>query len=144
MSDARALDALAAESGCSWGVPTPPHPGELGSLTTTRATRPVAPATSPAEALVPGKGEAVLATWHHLLDLGSLTDGDEYLLGTARTPVPGSPRSPRRARRVGGRPGDRQHRAGSDHPAGRDHRPARRVVWLPMNSPGSAVLRSLA
>ena len=31
--------------------------------------------------------KAVLASWHHLIDLGSLLDGDEYLAGTARTPV---------------------------------------------------------
>ena len=35
----------------------------------------------------PADDEAVLATWHHLIDLGSLLDGDEDLAGTARPPV---------------------------------------------------------
>ncbi len=41
----------------------------------------------PAPASSPGSDEAVLASWHQLVDLGSLTDGDEYLAGTARPAV---------------------------------------------------------
>ena len=37
--------------------------------------------------LVVGKNEAVLATWHHLIDQGSMLDGDDVLKGTARPPV---------------------------------------------------------
>jgi NADH-quinone oxidoreductase subunit G len=145
MSDARALDALAAEFGVQLGcADAAAIRAELGALTTTRATRPAAPATVPAEALVPGKGEAVLATWHHLLDLGSLTDGDEYLLGTARTPV--ARISKVTAADLAVSEGDpvtvstdlgriTLPAAITDLPDG--------VVWLPMNSPGSAVLRSL-
>jgi NADH-quinone oxidoreductase subunit G len=33
---------------------------------------------------VPGKGEALLATWPELIDAGRLQDGDDYLAGTAK------------------------------------------------------------
>ena len=62
---------------------------ELGSLPATRADR-AGRAAGRAPARVrrsPAPGEAVLATWHQLIDLGSLTDGDEDLAGTARPPV---------------------------------------------------------
>lgn len=60
---------------------------ELGALPPTRVDRPAAPSVAPAAVPQPGAGEAVLATWHQLIDLGSLTDGDEHLAGTARPPV---------------------------------------------------------
>ena len=34
----------------------------------------------------PGAGEAVLATWHLMLDQGSLQDGEPFLAGTAKAP----------------------------------------------------------
>ena len=34
----------------------------------------------------PGEGEAVLATWHLMLDKGSLQDGEPFLAGTAKAP----------------------------------------------------------
>ena len=42
------------------------------------------PAGAPA---TPAKGEAVLATWRLLLDLGSLQEGEPHLAGTAHVPV---------------------------------------------------------
>ncbi|HEV2088323.1 MAG TPA: hypothetical protein VGR21_08435, partial [Cryptosporangiaceae bacterium] len=53
----------------------------LPPSTAARAPSPVEPA---GERPRPGVGEAVLATWHHLLDLGSLQDGEEHLAGTAK------------------------------------------------------------
>ena len=44
---------------------------------------PQEPATAPPS---PGEGQAVLATWHYLLDDGSLQDGEPFLAGTARRP----------------------------------------------------------
>jgi NADH-quinone oxidoreductase subunit G len=32
----------------------------------------------------PADGEAILATWHELLDAGRMQDGDEHLAGTAK------------------------------------------------------------
>ena len=145
MSDGRALDALAAEFGVNLGCADPAAiRAELVSLPPTRGTRPAAPAVASASAPRPGKGEAVLATWHHLLDLGSLTDGDEHLGGTARTPVvriskataaeldvaEGDPVTVGTARGAITLPA-----ALTDLPDG--------VVWLPTNSPGSTVNRAL-
>jgi NADH-quinone oxidoreductase subunit G len=39
------------------------------------------------EAAAPGEGEALLSTWHLLLDDGSLQDGEPHLAGTARRSV---------------------------------------------------------
>lgn len=47
------------------------------------ATRAVSPQVAPAGPPAPGAGQAVLATWHHLLDAGSLQDGEPFLAGTA-------------------------------------------------------------
>src|SRR5690606_25830 len=60
---------------------------ELGSLPPTRAERATPPSVEPAEPARPGDGEALLATWHQLIDLGTLLEGDEHLAGTARPPV---------------------------------------------------------
>src|SRR5262249_50191705 len=38
----------------------------------------------PAARVLPGPGEAVLATWHQLLDTGRMQDGEPFLAGTAR------------------------------------------------------------
>ena len=42
------------------------------------------PTVAPAQPAAPGRGEAVLATWHWLLDDGSLQDGEPFLAGTAK------------------------------------------------------------
>ena len=87
-----------------------------------RRRRPSAPAALPR----PASGEAVLATWHHLIDLGSLLDGDEVLAGTARPPVVRIGKGLAEALGVAdGDAGHGRHRPRRDHPAGRDHRPAR-------------------
>jgi NADH-quinone oxidoreductase subunit G len=44
------------------------------------------PSTPPASAEVPA-GQAVLASWRHLLDTGRLQDGEPFLANTAKTPV---------------------------------------------------------
>src|SRR2546421_8434708 len=146
MSDARALDALAAELGVQLGCADPAQiRAELVGLPATTGERPAAPAVPAAEAPRPGKGEAVLATWHHLLDLGSLTDGDEHLAGTARTPV---------ARISKATAADLDVAEGDPvtvgTPTGAITLPAAitdplpdGVVWLPTNSPGSTVNRAL-
>jgi NADH-quinone oxidoreductase subunit G len=48
---------------------------------TARPAAPAVPATAPAE---PGTGEALLATWHQIIDAGRMQDGDEHLAGTAK------------------------------------------------------------
>jgi NADH-quinone oxidoreductase subunit G len=161
ISDARALDALAAEFGVSLGcADVEAVRAELAALTTvaspgaasgdsprsptTRSTRPAGPAVPPAGPLRPRQGEAVLATWHHLLDLGSLTDGDEYLLGTAHKPVVRiSKATATELDLVDGDPVTVGTRLGAiTLPAALTDLPDG-VVWLPTNSPGSTVNRAL-
>ncbi|SDZ36197.1 NADH dehydrogenase subunit G [Micromonospora pattaloongensis] len=145
MNDGRILDALAAQLGVALG--TADVNGvrrELGTLPATRAERPAAPAVAPVAVAAAGDGEAVLATWHHLIDLGTLTDGDEHLAGTARLPVVRLAKGTADALGVAdgeavtvatGRGGLTLPAAITDMPEG--------VVWLPTNSPGSTVRRSL-
>jgi NADH-quinone oxidoreductase subunit G len=145
ISDARALDALAREFGVELGCGDPTTVrDELVSLPPARSVAFAAP-TVPAQPPVrPGKGEALLATWHHLIDLGSLTDGDEYLAGTARTPVVRL--SKHTATDLGVAEGDpvtvSTDRGGITLPAALTDMPDG-VVWLPTNSPGSTVRRAL-
>jgi NADH-quinone oxidoreductase subunit G len=145
MNDARVLDALAAQLGVTLGTgEVNLVRRELGSLPATRAERPDAPMTAAQPRPTLGAGEAVLATWHHLIDLGSLTDGDEYLGGTARTPVVRLAKGPAEA--LGVADGD-PVTVGTDRgaitlPAAITDMPDG-VVWLPTNSPGSTVRRAL-
>ncbi|GIG69365.1 NADH-quinone oxidoreductase subunit G [Phytomonospora endophytica] len=144
MADGRVLDSIAALMGAkidTGDVRT--VRGQLAGLPKagTRAARPSVAAGS---ATLPGHGEAVLATWHHLLDAGSLQEGDENLAGTARTPVVRL--SAATAASVGAADGQGVT-VGSD--AGAITLPLKvtkmpdGVVWLPTNSPGSGVNRTL-
>ncbi|WDZ86338.1 NADH-quinone oxidoreductase subunit G [Micromonospora cathayae] len=145
MTDARVLDALADRLGVALGTgDVLSVRRELGSLPATRTDRPSAPSVEPRPAPQPGAGEAVLATWHQLLDLGSLTDGDEILGGTARPPVVRLGKGTAEA--LGVADGD-PVTVGTDRgaltlPAAITEMPDG-VVWLPTNSPGSTVRRSL-
>jgi NADH-quinone oxidoreductase subunit G len=99
---------------------------------------------APGEVARAHSGQAVLATWHHLLDLGSLVDGDEHLMGTARPPVVRLGKGTAEALGVG--EGD-PVTVGTDRgaitlPAALTEMPDG-VVWLPTNSPGATVRRTL-
>ena len=111
-----------------------------------RRARPAAPTAPVAELPSAGDGQLVLATWHHLLDRGSLQDGEPFLAGTAakaRARV-----SAATAEAFGLVDGDVVtvvHRRGARSPLAVavtdgmvDH-----VVWLPTNSDGSTVRASL-
>ncbi|BCB86388.1 NADH-quinone oxidoreductase subunit G [Phytohabitans suffuscus] len=145
MNDARVLDALAAQLGVTLGTgQVNLVRRELGSLPATRSERPDAPVTAPGQQPTLAAGEAVLATWHHLIDLGSLTDGDEYLGGTARPPVVRLAKGAAEA--LGVADGD-PVTVGTDRgaitlPVAITDMPDG-VVWLPTNSPGSTVRRAL-
>ncbi|MFI7513274.1 NADH-quinone oxidoreductase subunit G [Micromonospora echinofusca] len=145
MTDGRVLDALAAQLDVQLGTgDVLSVRRELGALPRTRTDRPAAPSVEPATVREPGAGEAVLATWHQLIDLGSLTDGDEYLAGTARPPVVRLGKGTAEA--LGVADGD-PVTVGTDRgaltlPAAITEMPDG-VVWLPTNSPGSTVRRSL-
>jgi len=144
-SDARVLDSLARELGVELGCgDVAAIRRELGALPVSRATKPAPPRVAPGAAAQPGPGEAVLATWHHLIDLGSLLDGDEYLAGTARTPAAAISKDTARSLDVtDGTP----VRVSTDRgtitlPAVVTEMPDG-VVWVPTNSPGSTVRRTL-
>ena len=94
--------------------------------------------------MTPGTGEAVLATWHLLLDDGRMLDGEPYLAGTAR---PATARmSPGTAAEAGVSDGDKvtvaTERGSCTLPAEVTDMPDR-VVWLPANSAGCAVRAQL-
>ncbi|MFI7215628.1 NADH-quinone oxidoreductase subunit G [Micromonospora maritima] len=145
MTDGRVLDAIAAQLDVRLGAgDVPSVRRELGALPRTRVERPSAPSVEPATVPQPGPGQAVLATWHQLVDLGSLTDGDEHLAGTARPPVIRLGKGTAEA--LGVADGD-PVTVGTDRgavtlPAAITEMPDG-VVWLPTNSPGSTVRRSL-
>jgi NADH-quinone oxidoreductase subunit G len=145
MSDARVLDALADQLGVTLNTgEVLAIRRELGSMPATEARRPYSPSVFPVKAPQPGDGEAILATWHHLIDLGSLLDGDEYLGGTARPPVVRLSKATAEA--LGVADGEAVT-VGTDRgaltlPALITELPDS-VVWLPTNSPGATVRRSL-
>jgi NADH-quinone oxidoreductase subunit G len=117
---------------------------ELGALPPSSAARSAVPTVAAAARPQPGEREAVLATWHHLIDEGSLLDGDPVLAGTARPPVARIGKD--LAEALGVAEGDAvtvsTDRGGITLPAAITDLPPR-VVWLPTNSPGSTVRRSL-
>jgi NADH-quinone oxidoreductase subunit G len=144
LSDHRVLDALAAELDVYLGAGDARRiRAELARLPAYEV-RPVPPAREPAAPPVPERGEAVLATWHHLVDLGSLQDGADHLAGTARRAV--ARLSPATAAEVGAADGDQltvsTGRGAITLPLRVTQMPDR-VVWLPTNSAGSTVRRTL-
>jgi NADH-quinone oxidoreductase subunit G len=106
--------------------------------------RATAPAVSAAALPEVGEHEAVLATWHQLIDLGSMLDGDEALAGTARPPLVRIGKDIAEA--LGVADGDAvtvsTDRGGITLPAEISDLPPQ-VLWLPTNSPGSTLRRSL-
>jgi NADH-quinone oxidoreductase subunit G len=93
----------------------------------------------------PGRGQAVLATWHSLLDAGRMQDGEPNLASTARAAV--ARMSAGTAAEVGVSAGGKvtvaTERGAITVPAEIADMPDR-VVWLPANSAGCAVRAQLA
>ncbi|GGK91498.1 NADH-quinone oxidoreductase subunit G [Nocardia jinanensis] len=141
LSDLRVLHSLAAEVGVPLGLPdTTTARAELDRLgvwTGATVTPPTYPAAQPAH---PGPGTAVLASWRMLLDLGRMQDGEPNLAGIARPPVVRL--SAATAEEVGAAEGDpvtvTTRRGAVTLPLAVTEMPDR-VVWLPMNSPGSSI-----
>ncbi|GLW32135.1 NADH-quinone oxidoreductase subunit G [Actinoplanes regularis] len=144
MTDGRVLEAIAAllevtlNTGDVQAVRR-----ELGAMPASTA-RSESPSVAAGARTEPGEREAVLATWHQLIDLGTLLDGDAVLAGTARPPVVRLGKELAEQLRVAD--GDlitvRSDRGSVTLPAAITDLP-RQVVWLPTNSPGSTVRRSL-
>jgi NADH-quinone oxidoreductase subunit G len=107
--------------------------------------RPGAPTVAHAEVPSAGAGELVLASWHHLLDRGSLQDGEPFLAGTAPRAL--ARVSPATAEAFGLADGEAvtvSTPTGSVslpvavEPGMVDH-----VIWLPANSAGSPARHAL-
>ena len=151
MPDHRVLSALAEETGVWFGLPEVEStrrelaavrealgPASLTTVTTTTTTTTTTKPTTPRPE--PAAGQAVLATWRMLLDEGRLQDGEPHLAGTARRPV--ARMSPATAAGIGATEGEpvtvSTTRGAITLPLAVTEMPDR-VVWLPQNSPGSAV-----
>ena len=145
MADHRVLDALADAMGVHLGTRTfaQVH-AEVTGFGAWDGTRAAAPAVAAVEPPALGEGQAVLATWHLLLDGGRLQDGEAFLAGTAQRPV--ARVSPGFAADLGVATGDALT-VHNEH--GQVTLPvvvapmADGVVWLPVNSTGSAVRATL-
>lgn len=143
--DLRVLNFLADEIGVALNLPTASAAGdEISRLGMWAGQRPDAPSVTPSKRTPPVEGQAVLAGWRMLLDEGRLQDGEPHLAGTARTPV--ARLSATTAAEIGAEDGDL---ITARTPRGTITLPLAitdmgdRVLWLPLNSPGSAVHRSL-
>jgi NADH-quinone oxidoreductase subunit G len=146
LPDVRALYMLADYMDVDLGVrDVPTARAELAELGRWEGGRAAAPRVEPVEPTAPAAGEAVLATWHLLLDGGRLQDGEPYLAGTAhRAHVRLSPAT---AAAVGVDDGElvsvSTERGSMSLPLVVTEMPDG-VVWLPTNSAGSGVRASLA
>jgi len=145
LPDHRVLHGLAAELGVDLGLDSVADVhAELDQLGGWDGARVDAPDVAPGEPPAVPAGHAVLATWHHLLDSGRLQEGEPHLAGTAKRPV--ARVSAATAASVGVADGDLLA-VGTD--AGTITLPVLVtdmpdfVVWLPTNSPGSAVRDTL-
>jgi NADH-quinone oxidoreductase subunit G len=145
MSDFRVLDAIADAMGVPLGLRTVERVrSEIAELDAWEGERVPAPTVPAAEPPQPGAGEAVLSTWHLLLDHGRLQDGEPYLAGTAHRAV--ARLSATTAADVGVADGEpvtvSTARGALTVPAAVTAMPDR-VVWLPANSAGCAVRAAL-
>ncbi len=145
MPDGRVLHTLADELDAPLGLPdVDAARAELGRLGSA-ASHPAAPDEQAGAPATPGPGEALLATWHWLLDDGSLQDGEPFLAGTAKKSR--LHLSPATAAETGVSEGDLVE---VSTPRGSLVLPLvladlpDRVVWLPTRSPDAAVRRDLA
>jgi NADH-quinone oxidoreductase subunit G len=146
LTDTRVLHLIAAEMGVDLGLPDiATAAAELAHAGRTSAPRAGAPAVAAPAPHSPGSGQAVLATWHQLLDNGRLQDGNPYLALTARRPH--IRLSAATAAEIGAAGGDlvtvSSERGSISLPLAVTDMPDR-VVWLPTNAVGSAVRRDLA
>ena len=118
--------------------------GEIAELDAWEGLRIAAPAIPAGEPPRPQPGEAVLSTWHLLLDNGRLQDGEPYLAGTAHRAV--ARISAVTAAEIGLVPGAplavSTARGTVTLPAVITAIPDR-VVWIPTNSTASATRATL-
>jgi NADH-quinone oxidoreductase subunit G len=145
MPDQRVLDAISRRMGRGIDLPDAMSArDELGRLGPWDGDFETASATSPSGVPRTEPGQAVLASWRMLLDSGRLQDGEPYLAGTARRPVV---RLSEATAAENGVQGEELVTVSTDHgsitlPLEVTDLPDR-VVWLPLNSPGSSLYTAL-
>ncbi|HSF99052.1 MAG TPA: NADH-quinone oxidoreductase subunit G [Ornithinibacter sp.] len=144
-SDYRVLDMLADEMGDFLGTRTLREVRtEMASLGAWDGGRAAAPTVPAGEVPVLEPGTLVLATWRHLLDNGSLQDGEPFLAGTA--PKPHARVSAATAQDLGVVDGDHLTVRAGEHTVTAPvlvSQMADHVVWLPTNSTGSDLRHAL-
>jgi len=143
--DLRVLAFLADELGVDLNMTSALVAGdEMARMGLWAGQRPPSPQEAPSRPTPPGKGQAVLAGWRMLLDAGRLQDGERHLAGTARPPV--ARLSAATAEGIGAAEGELVT-VSTDR--GEITLPLTitdmvdGTVWLPLNSPGSAVHQQL-
>ncbi|NMM33986.1 MAG: molybdopterin-dependent oxidoreductase, partial [Phycicoccus sp.] len=145
MSDHRVLDLLAGEMGEDLGVRTlEAVRTDMRALGPWTGDRAAVPAFEAVEVPLLDAGQAVLATWHHLLDSGSMQDGEPFLAGTA--PKAQALLSAKTAASLGLADRDPVRvsvGSGAITVPLTITEMADHVIWLPTNSPGSAVRSTL-
>ncbi|MEZ0071557.1 NADH-quinone oxidoreductase subunit G [Planotetraspora sp. GP83] len=142
MSDLRAVTSIADQMDVHLGLPDAAAARrELGALGAWRGSRPAAPGVTGGGVREPRTGEAVLATWHLLLDDGRLQDGEPYLAGTARSAA--ALLSEATAAEIGAVDGGKITIGDGVVLPVRIADLPDRVVWVPSNSAGLSVTRDL-
>ncbi len=150
MGDHRVLHLLADEMDVPLGLPTlDACRAEMQSLGSWTGARTKTPRPSGRGVTKLATGEAVLATWHHLLDAGRMQDGEPFLAGTAPLAVARiSPATAQELELVDGMALTVTSPHGSlTLPVAVTDGMVDHVVWVPTNSPGSRVrveLRAIA
>jgi len=145
MSDHRVLDVLARHMGAVLGTPTVEAiNAELLTVPIDDSERIADPKVAAPSASRRNAKRTVLASWHQLVDSGSLQDGEPYLAGTGKVPV--ARMSSATAQTLGASGSVRitgSVRGSITLPLAVTEGMVDGVVWVPTNSPGSAVARTL-
>ncbi|TNY38883.1 NADH-quinone oxidoreductase subunit G [Thermomonospora catenispora] len=144
LPDLRVLNALADQMDVHLALPEPEAARrELAALGSYRGDRPSAPSVTAGIRPEPGPGQALLATWRQLLDLGRLQDGEPHLAGTAKPAV--ARLSPATAAEIGAEEAVTVAHGGRELTLPLEITPdlPDRVVWLPTNSQGCVLYRDL-
>jgi NADH-quinone oxidoreductase subunit G len=144
-SDLQVLGRIADEMDVHLGLPDAAAARrELNGLGRWQGIRDPMPIREAQAVPDPGRGEAVLATWHQLLDTGRMSDGEPFLAGTARPVV--ARMSAATAAEAGTADGGRVTVSTATGEVTVDVRVTEmpdRVVWLPTHSLGCEVRRQL-
>lgn len=145
LPDHRVLTALAQRLGVDLDCDSGTAIGrQLADITPWAGARPTIESDPSAARRRPAHGQAMLASWRMLLDAGRLQDNEPHLAGTARRPVVRLSAST--AAEIGALAGGRvtvsSLYGAISLPLEIDDLPDR-VVWVPLNSPGSHVYRTL-